>query len=209
MPLLTSVNGMVGLANLLFRNPKSNPAPNPKSATRNKKSEFSSHEAKTAEYFFILRFLHRDWFWGLILILSVILAYTPIWKAGFVWDDEGILTANPCIVGPLGLKEIWTTSAADICPLTITTFWSEHALWGLAPLPYHLVNALLPRSLRDRSVARVAQSARARGMAGRSALGAASGAGRIGGVDHRIKEHRVRSIFSAIDSLLRQMASSK
>jgi protein O-mannosyl-transferase len=93
--------------------------------------------------FFILRFLRRDWFCGLILILSVILAYTPIWKAGFVWDDEGILTANPCIVGPLGLKEIWTTSAADICPLTITTFWSEHALWGLAPLPYHLVNALL------------------------------------------------------------------
>ena len=70
----------------------------------------------------------RDWLWGLILILVVILAYTPVWKAGFVWDDEGILTANPCIVGPLGLKEIWTTSAADICPLTLTTFWVEHAL---------------------------------------------------------------------------------
>ena len=42
-----------------------------------------------------------------------------------------VLTANPCIVGPLGLKEIWTTSAADICPLTLTTFWVEHALWGL------------------------------------------------------------------------------
>jgi tetratricopeptide (TPR) repeat protein len=80
---------------------------------------------------------------GLILILFVILAYTPVWKAGFVWDDETILTANPCIVGPLGLKEIWTTSAADICPLTLTTFWTEHALWGLNPLPYHLVNVLL------------------------------------------------------------------
>ena len=55
----------------------------------------------------------------------------------------GILTANPCIVGPLGLKEIWTTSAADICPLVLTTFWVEHALWGLAPLPYHLVNVLM------------------------------------------------------------------
>jgi len=88
------------------------------------------------------RFRH-DWLWGLILILTVILAYTPVWKAGFVWDDETILTANPCIVGPLGLKEIWTTSAADICPLTLTTFWAEHALWGLDPLPYHLVNVLL------------------------------------------------------------------
>src|SRR3984893_3891235 len=85
----------------------------------------------------------HDWIWGLILILSVILTYTPVWQAGFIWDDDAHLTANPCIVGPLGLKEIWTTSAADICPLTLTTFWVEHALWGLAPLPYHLVNVLL------------------------------------------------------------------
>ena len=85
----------------------------------------------------------RDWLWGLILILAVILTYTPIWQAGFIWDDDKLLTANPCIVGPLGLKEIWTTSAADICPLVLTTFWVEHALWGLAPLPYHLVNVLL------------------------------------------------------------------
>ncbi|MBV8279385.1 MAG: tetratricopeptide repeat protein, partial [Verrucomicrobia bacterium] len=85
----------------------------------------------------------RDWLWGLILILLVIVAYTPVWRAGFVWDDDAILTANPCIVGPLGLKEIWTTSAADICPLTVSTFWVEHALWGLNPLPYHVVNVLL------------------------------------------------------------------
>ena len=85
----------------------------------------------------------RDWLWGLILILSVILTYTPVWHAGFIWDDDAVLTANPCIVGPLGLKEIWTTSAADICPLVLTTFWVEHALWGLAPLPYHLVNVLM------------------------------------------------------------------
>ena len=86
---------------------------------------------------------NRSWFLGLILILLVVLVYTPVWRAGYIWDDEEMVTANPCIVGPLGLKEIWTTSAADICPLTITTFWVEHALWGLAPLPYHLVNILL------------------------------------------------------------------
>ena len=85
----------------------------------------------------------RDWIWGLILALAVILTYLPTWWAGFIWDDEGLVMVNPCIVGPLGLKEIWTTSAADICPLTITTFWVEHALWGLAPLPYHLANVLL------------------------------------------------------------------
>jgi len=85
----------------------------------------------------------RDWLCGLLLILLVILAYTPVWQAGFIWDDDIMLTSNPCIVGPLGLKEIWMTNAADICPLVITTFWVEHALWGLEPLPYHLVNIVM------------------------------------------------------------------
>jgi hypothetical protein len=87
--------------------------------------------------------LSRDWVWGVILVLAVILTYQPVWHAGFVWDDELLITANPVIIGPLGLKEIWTTNAAGICPLTLTTFWVEHALWGLHPLPYHLVNVLL------------------------------------------------------------------
>src|SRR5471030_2131242 len=85
----------------------------------------------------------RDWLFGLILVLAVFLTYSPVWWAGFIWDDVALVTANPVIIGPLGLKEIWTTSAADICPLTITTFWVEHALWELAPLPYHLVNVLM------------------------------------------------------------------
>ena len=84
----------------------------------------------------------RDWFWGSILLLAVFLVYLPVWWAGFIWDDDFVVTANPVIVGPLGLKEIWTTRAADICPLTLTTFWAEYRLWGLAPLPFHLVNIL-------------------------------------------------------------------
>ena len=84
-----------------------------------------------------------DWLWGLALFFAVALAYSPVWWAGFIWDDDLVLTANPVIVGPLGLREIWTTAAADICPLTLTTFWIEHKLWGLNPLPYHLVNVAL------------------------------------------------------------------
>ena len=79
----------------------------------------------------------------MILLGAVILAYTPVWRAGYIWDDDKVVTANRVIVGPFGLKEIWTTNAADICPLTLTTFWAEHKLWGVAPLPYHLVNVLL------------------------------------------------------------------
>ena len=47
------------------------------------------------------------------------------------------------MVGPLGLKELWTTRAARICPLVQTTFRVEHALWGLNPLLYHLVTVLM------------------------------------------------------------------
>ena len=72
----------------------------------------------------------------------MVIAYLPVWWAGYLWDDDTVFTHNPCVIGPLGLKEIWTTNAADICPMTLTTFWVEHALWGLAPLPYHLVNVL-------------------------------------------------------------------
>ena len=85
----------------------------------------------------------RDWLWGLILILLVILTYTPVWQAGFIWDDDAHLTANPCIVGPLGLKEIWTTKAAQICPLVLSSFWVLHQIWGLEPVPYHVANVLL------------------------------------------------------------------
>lgn len=84
-----------------------------------------------------------DWVLGLLLVFAIILVYQPVWAARYVWDDDLVLTANPVIIGPLGLREIWTTNAADICPLTLTTFWVEHALWGLAPRPYHLVNVFL------------------------------------------------------------------
>jgi Flp pilus assembly protein TadD len=87
--------------------------------------------------------LHRDWIGGLSLMLAVFLTYQPVWYSGFIWDDFKLLLANPCVVGPLGLKQIWTTNAADICPLTMTTFWAEHALWGIEPLGYHLVNVFL------------------------------------------------------------------
>ena len=77
------------------------------------------------------------------MLLALLLVYAPVWHAGYLWDDDTLLTANPCIVGPLGLGEIWTTPHADICPLTLTTLWLLHKLWGLAPLPYHLLNVAL------------------------------------------------------------------
>jgi tetratricopeptide (TPR) repeat protein len=92
----------------------------------------------------VVRFFERrDWLWGFLLIAFVFIAYAPVLHAGFVWDDESHLTQNPCIVGPLGLKEIWTTTRAVYYPLVLTTFWALHQFVGLNPLPYHVLNVLM------------------------------------------------------------------
>jgi tetratricopeptide (TPR) repeat protein len=62
--------------------------------------------------------------------------------AGFIWDDESHLTRNPCVIGPLGLKEIWTSAQAVYYPLVLTVFWALHKFVGLNPLPYHALNVL-------------------------------------------------------------------
>lgn len=85
----------------------------------------------------------RNWFWALVLIAFVFIAYSQVFRAGFIWDDESHLTRNPCVVGPLGLKEIWTSTQAVYYPLVLTTFWVLHKVVGLNPLPYHLLNVLL------------------------------------------------------------------
>jgi hypothetical protein len=56
-----------------------------------------------------------------------VLAYQPVWYAGYVWDDNFHLTTNSCIVGPVGFQGIWTLHGdLRAFPLTITTFWFEH-----------------------------------------------------------------------------------
>jgi Flp pilus assembly protein TadD len=85
----------------------------------------------------------RDFQLGALLVLAVFVIYLPVWQAGFIWDDDDHVTANPCIVGPLGLVQIWSTNNARYYPLVLTTFWLEHAAWGLQPTLFHLVNVLL------------------------------------------------------------------
>jgi protein O-mannosyl-transferase len=92
---------------------------------------------------FVSRLFKRDWLWALFLIAFVFVAYARVFNAGFIWDDESHLTQNPCIVGPLGLKEVWTTTRAVYYPLVLTTFWALHKVVGLTPWPYHLLNVLL------------------------------------------------------------------
>src|SRR5437660_1604220 len=83
------------------------------------------------------------WLFAIALAIAPILVYLPVWKAGFIWDDDAHLTRNPCVIGPLGLSDVWSTAQAFYYPLVLTTFWVLHKLVGLNPWPYHIFNVLL------------------------------------------------------------------
>ena len=89
-------------------------------------------------------FAHRPWLLALVLVVVTFAAYQPVRHAGFIWDDDDHLTANPAMTAPHGLKMIWSSLAVSrYYPLTLTTFWVQRRLWGLNPQPYHLVNVAL------------------------------------------------------------------
>ncbi len=84
---------------------------------------------------------------AVLLALATFLAYSPVLRAGFIWDDDA-LTENPLMRSAAGLWSIWVHPSANpreahYWPLVYTCFWIEHALWGLHPIGYHLVNVAL------------------------------------------------------------------
>jgi len=87
---------------------------------------------------------HRDWVLGFFLLVVALMAYQPMWQAGFFWDDDAHITP-PELRSLHGLARIWTELGAtqQYYPLVYSVFWMEHKLWGDSPLGYHLVNVLL------------------------------------------------------------------
>lgn len=79
---------------------------------------------------------------GLALTIGIVLVYAGSLSGQFLWDDNLHISDNPTIVGPLGLKEIWTSARALYFPLVLTNFWVQHAIWGLDPLGYRIVTLL-------------------------------------------------------------------
>src|SRR5208283_2316623 len=88
--------------------------------------------------------LPQFWFLTVGFLAIAFFVYQPAWHAGFIWDDDDHLTANPAMTAPHGLKMIWSSLATSrYYPLTLTTFWVQRQLWELDPLPYHMVNIAL------------------------------------------------------------------
>ena len=82
------------------------------------------------------------------LVGMAVLSYLPamLW-GGFVWDDVHHIPGEPALLDWDGLRRIWLAPdevhEPHYRPLTYTSFWLEHKLWGFDPRGYHLVNVLL------------------------------------------------------------------
>jgi tetratricopeptide (TPR) repeat protein len=86
----------------------------------------------------------RDWIFGLLLVLAVIVAYQPAWNGKPIWDDDAHIT-KPELRSLDGLVRIWVEPGASqqYYSLVHSIFWVEHRLWGDRTLGYHLINILL------------------------------------------------------------------
>ena len=138
----------------------------------------------------------RDWFFGLILLLALVLVYQPVWSAGFIWDDDAHVTRLD-LRSWGGLERIWFELGAtqQYYPFVHSIFWLEHGLWSDWPLGYHLANVflhaisalLLLKILRRLSVPGAWLAA--------APLRPTPSAGGIGRVDHRTQKHPFRSFL--------------
>ncbi len=86
----------------------------------------------------------RSWGAGAVAILVVtIVAYIPVMRGEFLFDDFYLITNNAMIDARDGLYRFWfTTEAPDYYPLTSSLWWFEWRWWGDNPIGYHLLNVL-------------------------------------------------------------------
>jgi tetratricopeptide (TPR) repeat protein len=87
---------------------------------------------------------------GILLIFgSVLLAYIPAMRAGYVrFDDTDYIQENQLLRTAHGLQVIWTHPQAyppgvPYYPVTFTLHWVEFHLWGSKPIGYHVANVAL------------------------------------------------------------------
>ncbi|MGD1019354.1 MAG: tetratricopeptide repeat protein [Verrucomicrobiia bacterium] len=87
----------------------------------------------------------KAWFLAAVLVAMVLVVYQPVWRAGFIWDDDFHVTENVNLRSVHGLYRIWFKPLASeqYYPLQLTSYWMEYHLWGLRPVGYHAANVLL------------------------------------------------------------------
>ena len=81
----------------------------------------------------------------LVLVAMTALAYGPVMRAGFVWDDDSHIDQNLTLRTAGGLHDIWLRPGATLqhYPLTFTVWWACYHLWGAHPTGYHVITLVL------------------------------------------------------------------
>ncbi len=95
---------------------------------------------------YLLRLRRHRWIFGLFLVAATVVAYQPVWHAGFIWDDDCWTTnLSALFQDTSGLRLIWfqPTALQQYYPLSGTTFWLDYQLWKFWTTPYHVENVLL------------------------------------------------------------------
>jgi len=84
-------------------------------------------------------------FFLFILAVLIAAAYSSVFSAGFIWDDDDYVINNQFLRSFSGLGSIWFEpgTTPQYYPMVFTLFWMQFQLWGINPLGYHLVNILL------------------------------------------------------------------
>jgi tetratricopeptide (TPR) repeat protein len=78
----------------------------------------------------------------MLIFGAVIIAFWPVYTAGFIWDDNVMLTESPLMRG--SFFAIWTgVSGVDYFPVTYSSLWLEWHLWGPNPFGYHVTNVVV------------------------------------------------------------------
>src|SRR5436305_9036996 len=93
-----------------------------------------------------------------LLVLVPLAAYASAPASGFVWDDHKTIEAGRLIGSLANVPALFThdtmfnsdggafqaSARVDTYrPLTMSTFFVEHALWGARPAGYHVVSVLV------------------------------------------------------------------
>jgi tetratricopeptide (TPR) repeat protein len=93
-----------------------------------------------------------------LLVLAPLVAYATAPANGFVWDDHKVIQKGRLIGSLRNVPALFShdtmynsdggafqaKAAIDTYrPLTMTTFFVEHALWGKRPVGYHVVSVLV------------------------------------------------------------------
>lgn len=93
----------------------------------------------------------RPWFWETAIALVAVVFFAPTLWGGWVYDDQMEIVLNPLVqslshIPTLFRTTVWAGTGMETYlyrPLALVTYALNHAVSGLDPWSYHLVNVLL------------------------------------------------------------------